>query len=63
MRTILRETSSRSIFEMAGHSYLLDTNVLSDLIKHLSLGCTLVTDNVGEFSGVAGLKVENWLET
>ncbi len=29
----------------------------------LSLGSTLVTDNVGEFSRVAGLKVENWLET
>jgi tRNA(fMet)-specific endonuclease VapC len=28
----------------------------------LSLGFTLVTDNVGEFSRVAGLKVENWLE-
>jgi tRNA(fMet)-specific endonuclease VapC len=29
----------------------------------LSLGFTLVTDNVGEFSGISGLKVENWLET
>jgi tRNA(fMet)-specific endonuclease VapC len=27
----------------------------------LSLGCTLVTDNVGEFSRVKGLFVENWL--
>ena len=27
----------------------------------LALGHTLVTDNVGEFSRVAGLKVENWL--
>ena len=29
----------------------------------LSLGFTLVTENVGEFSRVAGLKVENWLKT
>ena len=27
----------------------------------LSLGITLVTDNVGEFSRVSGLSVENWL--
>jgi tRNA(fMet)-specific endonuclease VapC len=27
----------------------------------LSLGLTLVTDNVGEFSRVSGLTVENWL--
>lgn len=28
----------------------------------LSLGLTLVTDNMGEFTRVAGLGVENWLE-
>lgn len=28
----------------------------------LSLGFTLITDNVGEFSRVAGLKFENWLQ-
>jgi len=28
----------------------------------LSQGLTLVTDNVGEFSRVAGLVVENWLQ-
>jgi tRNA(fMet)-specific endonuclease VapC len=28
----------------------------------LSLGLTLVTANVGEFSRVPGLKVENWLD-
>ncbi len=27
----------------------------------LALDCILVTDNVGEFSRVPGLKVENWL--
>jgi tRNA(fMet)-specific endonuclease VapC len=27
----------------------------------LALGCTLVTDNVREFSRVKGLAVENWL--
>ena len=26
-----------------------------------SLGCTVVTNNTGEFSGVKGLKVENWI--
>jgi tRNA(fMet)-specific endonuclease VapC len=26
----------------------------------LALGATLVTDNVGEFERVAGLRVENW---
>jgi len=29
----------------------------------LALGATLVTANVGEFSRVPGLKVENWLQT
>lgn len=28
----------------------------------LALGVTLVTDNIGEFSRVPDLKVENWLE-
>lgn len=28
----------------------------------LALGAVLVTDNVGEFSRVAGLEVENWVE-
>jgi tRNA(fMet)-specific endonuclease VapC len=27
----------------------------------LALGCTIVTDNVGEFSRARGLTVENWL--
>lgn len=51
----------RSALENAGtpigaNDYLIAAHALS-------LGCTLVTDNVGEFSRVAGLKVENWLET
>jgi tRNA(fMet)-specific endonuclease VapC len=29
----------------------------------LSLDVTLVTDNTGEFSRVAGLRLENWLRT
>jgi tRNA(fMet)-specific endonuclease VapC len=28
----------------------------------LSLGLTLVTNNMGEFTRIAGLGVENWLE-
>lgn len=28
----------------------------------LSAGCTIVTNNVGEFSRVKGLKIENWAE-
>ncbi|MHB0985198.1 MAG: type II toxin-antitoxin system VapC family toxin [Sulfuricella sp.] len=28
----------------------------------LALGAMLVTDNIGEFSRVAGLEVENWVE-
>ena len=69
---------------MVGPRYLLDTNVLSSLIKQpagtvadrirsvganysliaahaLSSGLTLVTDNIGEFSRVRGLNLENWL--
>jgi tRNA(fMet)-specific endonuclease VapC len=29
----------------------------------IALDATLVTDNVGEFSRVEGLTVENWLES
>ncbi|MDB5479560.1 MAG: uncharacterized protein JWO83_613 [Caulobacteraceae bacterium] len=29
----------------------------------LSLGCTIVTDNVSEFSRVEGLALENWLRS
>jgi len=49
--------------------YLLDTNILSDLIKNpagnaahaLALESTLVTDNLREFSRIPGLLLENWL--
>jgi tRNA(fMet)-specific endonuclease VapC len=37
--------------------YLLDTNVAAHT---LSLGLTLVSDNVREFRKVQGLAVENW---
>jgi tRNA(fMet)-specific endonuclease VapC len=29
----------------------------------LALGCTMVTDNAGEFSRIEGLAVENWLRS
>ena len=29
----------------------------------LANGCTLVTQNVSDFAGIAGLRVENWLES
>ena len=51
----------RAALEKAGapigaNDYLIAAHTLSQ-------GFTLVTDNVSEFSRVAGLKVENWLET
>lgn len=36
----------------------LDTQIAA---HGLAIGATVVTDNTGEFSRVAGLKVENWL--
>jgi len=36
--------------------YLLNTNIC------LSLELTLVTNNVGEFQPVAGLRIENWAD-
>lgn len=49
--------------------YLLNTNILSDLIRHphghvaqaLALDLAVVTANEREFSRVPGLRVENWL--
>jgi tRNA(fMet)-specific endonuclease VapC len=38
-------------------------NVLLIAAQARSLGLTVVTDNVGEFSRVPGLFVENWLES
>jgi predicted nucleic acid-binding protein len=53
--------------------YLLDTNILSDLLRNpndlliaahaLALDLTLVTDNVDEFARVPGLALENWLKS
>ena len=51
----------RTALEKAGTS--IGANDYLIAAHTLSLGFTLVTDNVGEFSGIAGLKVENWLET
>ena len=41
---------------------LIGPNDLLIAAHALSLNLTLVTDNVGEFERVAGLRVENWLE-
>lgn len=55
--------------------YLLDTNIVVDVIKrrHISVndlhvaaharseGLTLVTNNLGEFERVPGLLTENWV--
>ena len=40
---------------------LIGSNDLLIAAHALSLNLTLVTDNVGEFERVAGLRVENWL--
>lgn len=40
---------------------LIGPNDLLVAAHALSLNLTLVTDNVGEFERVAGLRVENWL--
>lgn len=40
---------------------LIGANDLLIAAHALALRCTLVTDNVGEFSRVEGLAVENWL--
>ena len=50
----------RTALEKAGAS--IGANDYLIAAHTLSLGFTLVTDNVGEFSGIADLKVENWLE-
>lgn len=39
----------------------IDANDLWIAAQALALGAVLVTDNVGEFSRVAGLEVENWV--
>lgn len=49
----------RQQLQQAGQ--LIGPNDLLIAAHTLSLNLTLVTDNVGEFERVAGLRVENWL--
>lgn len=49
----------RAIVEAAGAP--IGANDMLIAAHALSLGCTLVTDNVREFSRVKSLTVENWL--
>lgn len=49
----------RSVLERAGTP--IGGNDLLIAAHALALDCTLVTDNVAEFSRVPGLGVENWL--
>jgi len=51
----IRTTLERAGTPIGANDYMIAAHTLS-------LGFTLVTDNLGEFSRVAGLKVENWLE-
>ena len=50
----------RAELEAAGK--LIGSNDLLIAAHAHALGMTLVTDNVGEFTRVRGLKVENWLQ-
>lgn len=58
--------ASRCYGEVRAHLERLGTPIgANDLwiaAQALALGAILVTDNVGEFSRVPGLKIENWLE-
>jgi len=47
---------------MAEQRYLLDTNIVSDLVRNPQGRIARKIDNVGEFRRVAGLKVRNWLD-
>jgi tRNA(fMet)-specific endonuclease VapC len=49
----------RAALEQKGQ--IIGANDLLIAAHALSLGCVLVTGNVGEFERVAGLVVENWL--
>jgi tRNA(fMet)-specific endonuclease VapC len=49
----------RAALEKSGR--LIGPNDLLIAAQSLALGMVLVTDNVGEFERVDGLKVENWL--
>jgi tRNA(fMet)-specific endonuclease VapC len=47
--------------ELEGAGRLIGPNDLLIAAHALALSCTLLTDNVREFSRVPGLAVENWL--
>lgn len=47
--------------ELERRGQLIGPNDLMIAAHALALDLTLVTDNTGEFSRVAGLRVENWL--
>ncbi|MDP2810701.1 MAG: PIN domain-containing protein, partial [Rhodocyclaceae bacterium] len=51
--------SIRADLERRGE--LIGSNDLLIAAHALSLGATLVTNNLGEFQRVAGLQVENWV--
>jgi len=51
----IRTTLEKAGTPIGANDYLIAAHALS-------LGFTLVTDNLGEFSRVAGLESENWLE-
>ena len=46
----------------AAYRYLLDTNIVSDLVHEPrgAAGLRLVTRNAGEFTRVPGLEVTSW---
>ncbi len=50
----------RAALEKAGTPIGANDNMIA--AHALSQGLTLVTDNLGEFSRIPGLKLENWLE-
>jgi tRNA(fMet)-specific endonuclease VapC len=58
--------ASRCYGEVRAHLERLGTPIgANDLwiaAQALAMGAILVTDNLGEFSRVPGLKIENWLE-
>lgn len=51
----------RSILEKKG--MVIGSNDLLIAAHALSSNCTLVTNNLSEFSRVNGLKIENWVES
>jgi tRNA(fMet)-specific endonuclease VapC len=57
--TLKPEARIRAVLEAAGTP--IGPNDLLIAAHALSLGATLVTDNLREFARVPGLAVENWL--